>query len=491
MVFSSVIFLYLFLPVVLVCYFLIPKTFRNLFLLISSIVFYTWGEQWIVFVMFGSSVLDFICGWIIGREFDKYPDLGSKKRTITQKTALWTSVVLNLTALGIFKYFYFTIDNYNALVELLGLSSCAWRYTFTITLPLGISFYTFQSMSYTIDVYRGNAKATKHFVDFSCFVTMFPQLVAGPIVRYRDISEQLVKRTITVEKFASGISLFIVGLGKKVLIANVLSEPADRIFATPIDQLPLSVAWLGALLFPLQLFFDFSGYSDMAIGMGRMFGFNFPKNFNYPFICKNASDFWQRWHITLSTWLRDYVFTPLGGYRCSRNRAYFNLLFTFFLCGLWHGASWNFVLFGLIPGCFIVIERIIHSNRYRFFKTQWGSFYTIPMIFICMVIFRTETLPDAGNYLKALVNLNTNINPALNPGLFANPEVFLMIIAGLIGSVPFVPWLNEKLDILEQKAGIIYIIRQTGTIVILMAILLACSMKLAAGTYNPFIYFRF
>jgi alginate O-acetyltransferase complex protein AlgI len=404
----------------------------------------------------------------------------------------------NLGMLGFFKYFNFFSGNYNALVELLGLSSWTLKYMVTIGLPLGISFYTFQSMSYTIDIYRGTVTMTRHPVNFACFVTMFPQLVAGPIVRYRDVARELEKRHVLPADFAAGVRLFIIGLGKKVLVANILAEPADRIFAIPADQLPMGVAWLGALFFPLQLYFDFSGYSDMAIGMGRMFGFHFPRNFNYPYICTNAADFWQRWHMTLSNWLRDYVFVPLGGYRKGRRRAYFNLVFTFFLCGLWHGASWNFILFGVIPGALMVVERMIHANRRKFFNS-WMThvFYTLPFIFVCMVIFRTETLGHAGRYMRAMAGLAPEISMQYTAGYFVNPEIFVIALAGILGSMPFIPWLAKHIERMkiryEGRPISIWIegIQQSVIYMALCAMLLLCAMKLAAGTYNPFIYFRF
>jgi alginate O-acetyltransferase complex protein AlgI len=304
MVFASIIFLFYFLPAVLLGYFLLPArpAVRNLFLFLVSLVFYMSGEAWFVLLMLGSALVDYVCGGVIEREFEKaglpLDRRAGVRRTGLQRAALWTSLLFNLGALGFFKYFYFTLDNYNALCSLLGLESLTWSATLRITLPLGISFYTFQTLSYTLDVYRGHVQGTRRFVDFGCFVTMFPQLIAGPIVRYSQVEKELRKRTVTIAMFAEGAALFIVGLGKKVIFANILAEPTDRIFAIPHDQLPAGVAWIGAVFFTLQLFFDFAGYSDMARGMGRMFGFDFPINFNYPYISRTVAEAWTRWHIT-------------------------------------------------------------------------------------------------------------------------------------------------------------------------------------------------
>ncbi len=501
MVFSSVIFLFMFLPLVLLGYFLMPRRFRNPFLLCASMLFYAWGEVRFLAVMLASCLIDFTAGWVIEREFDKRGGDPAaprpKTRTRTQRLALILSIAANLALLIFFKYSHFAVDNYNLFMESLGFTQATINFAMQIALPLGISFYTFQSMSYTIDVYRGNVRATRSLVDFATFVTLFPQLIAGPIVRYRDIMDQLVSRRVTLAGFAEGVKLFIIGLGKKVLIANILAEPADRIFALPYTELPWDVAWIGAICFPLQLYFDFSGYSDMAVGMGRMFGFSFPGNFNYPFLTRCAPEFWTRWHITLSSWLRDYIFTPLGGYRCGRGRAMFNILVTFFLCGLWHGASWNFVLFGLIPGIWIIAERLFSVNRRWFYKTPLMHLYTKSMILVCMILFRTETLPDAGHYLLAMLGLAAAPSAAIKAGFYLNPEVLTALAAGLIGSVPFAPWLKSCFaawgDRQRAAGGYAWaeLVRQAGQLVFLAAVLMACAMKLAAGTHNPFIYFRF
>ena len=346
MVFSSVIFVLFFLPIVMAGYFLLvaPALFglrnrlwwqaSNVFLLISSLVFYFWGEKSLIWIFLASILINYAGGLVISGAYrsgdvQQLPLQGP--RGWRQKAGLAASVCANLTILGIFKYFNFGVESFNNLMTALGLSGLVWHDAIRITLPLGISFYTFQAMSYTIDVYRGQVRATRNLVDFACYVAMFPQLVAGPIVRYRDIAEQLQSRTITFDLFASGVNRFVIGLAKKLLIANTISVAAEEIFALPTDHLSPSIAWFGAVCFAVQIYFDFSGYSDMAIGMGRMLGFSFPENFNYPYISQSMREFWQRWHISLSTWFRDYLYIPLGGNRRSP-RAHTRIWLSFSPC---------------------------------------------------------------------------------------------------------------------------------------------------------------
>ncbi len=502
MVFASIIFIFFFLPAVLLVYFLLPPrpALRNLFLFLASLIFYMSGEAWFVLLMLASALADYICGGLIEREFEKaglpLERRAGVPRTIIQRAALWGSLVFNLGALGFFKYFYFTLDNYNALCRLFGLDSLAWSVTLQITLPLGISFYTFQTLSYTLDVYRGHVHGTRKLVDFFCFVTMFPQLIAGPIVRYSQVQKELIKRNITFAMFAEGVALFIVGLGKKVIFANILAEPTDRIFAIPHDQLPIGVAWIGAVFFTLQLFYDFAGYSDMAKGMGRMFGFDFPINFNYPYISRTVAEAWTRWHMTLSYWLRDYLFLPLGGYRRGRFRGYLNLMIVFSLCGLWHGASWNFVFFASLHGACIVFERIIKAQRRAFFKSYWACpFYGYLVLLVSLVLFRTETLGDAGRYFRAMAGFAPTPDAAHTIGCFVNPEVSVVLIAALIGCAPFIPWINAQwsrlVAVAPKHAATLEFLRSIIRVLLLAGVFTLSIMKLAGGTYNPFIYFRF
>ena len=502
MVFASIIFLFYFLPLVLLGYFLLPPKpwLRNLFLFIFSLIFYMSGEAWFVLLMLASAVVDFLCGGIIEREFEKtglpFEKRASLPKTTLQRAALWGSLLFNLGSLGFFKYFYFTLDNYNGLCRLFGLDSLTWSTTLQITLPLGISFYTFQTLSYTLDIYRGHVRGTNRIIDFACFVTMFPQLIAGPIVRYNEVQKELKIRTITLAMFAEGAALFIVGLGKKVIFANILAEPTDRIFAIPHNQLSAGVAWVGAVFFTLQLFFDFAGYSDMARGMGRMFGFNFPINFNYPYISRTVAEAWTRWHMTLSYWLRDYLFVPLGGYRRGRLRGYLNLMIVFALCGLWHGASWNFVMFASLHGACIVFERIIKAQRRAFFKSYWACpFYGYLVLLTSLVLFRTETMPDAGRYFRAMAGWAPAVSAEHTMGCFMNPEVFVVFLAALLGCGPFVPWLNNlwsrRIAASPHRTITLEAIRSFVRILALTVIFILSIMKLASGTYNPFIYFRF
>jgi len=381
MVFSSVCFLFFFLPIVLAVYLLVAlpglggRTAAglkagNLLLLAASLLFYSWGEGALVAIMLGSTAIDYLCGLLMagpparGREPSSPLEPGGP-RTSVQKAALALSIASNLFLLCLFKYFGFFVENARAILHAAGLSGGVLEGGMELALPMGISFYTFQSMSYTIDVYRGRVAATRSFIDFACFVTLFPQLVAGPIVRYKDLAEQLVRRVMSLEDFSLGSRRFILGLGKKVLIADSLAQAADRIYALPLGEVTCPLAWLGTICFTLQLYFDFSGYSDMAIGLGRMLGFRFPENFNYPFISRSLREYWSRWHITLGSWFRDYLFLPLGGSRVSPPRVYLNLLVVFFLCGLWHGASWTYVLWGLFHGASPQAPRARSQTRQR------------------------------------------------------------------------------------------------------------------------------
>jgi alginate O-acetyltransferase complex protein AlgI len=479
MVFSSVIFLFAFLPLTLLVYFVLPMRLRNVFLLLASLLFYAWGETNYTLVILASIVVNYVVGILIERAADRRG----------RKRAVAIGVAINLGMLIFFKYANFIMDNVNAVLVAAGATALPNP---RIHLPLGISFFTFQAISYIVDVYRGHVKAQGNFINYALYKALFPQLIAGPIVRYIDVSRQIVSRVVTPSDFAAGVRIFLVGLGKKVLIANIVAAQVDRIFAIPHDQLPTSIAWIGIVCFALQLYFDFSGYSDMAIGLGRMFGFHFLANFNYPYISRTLTEFWQRWHISLSTWFRDYLFTPLGGYRCSRPRAYLNLMTVFFLCGLWHGASWNFVLFGVYQGMFLIFERLVRAKRIKLLNTPVGNAYLLFIIFTTMVFFRTETLAHAWAYYKAMFGFVPPNAGVYLPMAYLAPETILAGIAGIVGSTPVIPWLAGKMKPDDgEPAGGMELFRQAACFVGLAAILLLCSMKLAAGTHNPFIYFRF
>jgi alginate O-acetyltransferase complex protein AlgI len=503
MVFSSIVFLFLFLPVVLAGYHLLflpvspghrqATLFRrlaNLFLLAVSLIFYFWGEQWLVWIVIASTFIDYFCGLLISGAFHKGRIEMLEEgvlRTPLQRFGLVLSLTSNLLFLGFFKYFNFGIDSFNALIPE------AWRMTdvMRITLPLGISFYTFQSMSYTIDVYRGHVKATRNLIDFACFVTLFPQLVAGPIVRYCDVAHQLVHRTMTSRMFASGVNRFILGLGKKVLIANTVARAADNIFALNPDQLTTPQAWVATLSYTIQIYYDFSGYSDMAIGLGRMFGFEFLENFNYPYIARSIQDFWRRWHISLSTWFRDYLYIPLGGSKKSEGRTYLNLITVFFLCGLWHGANWSYVVWGLYHGAFLVLERLGLKRLMGRLPRGLQHVYTLLVVMIGWVLFATESFAQSVVIIKSM----SGFAPAQTSSLMLQDWWSRDVIAALIyGAVFSVPVLTGLRRIVSRFATIhpafgagMEFLKAAA----LAMIFLFSAMSLAAGTHNPFIYFRF
>ncbi len=348
MLFSSNVFLFLFLPVFLLIYYLTPDKLKNATLLVASLLFYTWGEQILVLVMVTSTLVDYSSARIIENGF--------------RRTGLWLSIGANLSILFFFKYLNFFVDNIHSIAGMFGDSLGHGLHFTDVALPLGISFYTFQSMSYTVEVYRGSVKPTRRFIDFACFVTMFPQLVAGPIVRYAEISKDLIRKKFSAESFAEGIWRFTLGLGKKVILANHIGAVADQIYKLPLAEMDTSLAWLAAISYTFQIYFDFSGYSDMAIGLGKMLGFNFPENFNRPYRAVSITDFWRRWHMTLSLWFRDFLYIPLGGNRKRRRRTFVNLILVFLVTGLWHGAAWTFIVWGLYHGFFLILERTVKEK---------------------------------------------------------------------------------------------------------------------------------
>lgn len=513
MVFSSVVFLFYFLPIVLGVYFLfsLPSFLKkknisipgsNFILLVFSMLFYAWGEKLLLLIMLTSVLIDYLCGLIIAGRLD----LRNKKeveiltpgasRSGMQKAAMFSSVVTNLTILGIFKYFNFFIDSYNMAFAAVGLSTWQIDNVLQIALPMGISFYTFQSMSYTIDVYRGKVAATRNLLDFACFVTMFPQLVAGPIVRYSHVAEQLRKRQISIDDFAYGIRRFIIGLGKKVLVADYLAIYVDEVFAMPGAELTTGLAWVGAIGFAAQVYFDFSGYSDMAIGLGRMFGFHFLENFNYPNISRSLKEYWTRWHISLGSWFRDYLFIPLGGSRCSEGRVYLNLLTVFVLCGLWHGASWTFVAWALSHGFFLIIER---QGFNKFLEKLWSPLQNLYFLVVSIsikTVFRAETFEGALDMLKAMAGFARGDGIARNVLMYFNWEFIIIFSVAIIGNTPIVPALSkfisagiEKFPSAQRPRLIIaweLIKNMVYLLVLVASILVITSVK-----FKPFLYFKF
>ena len=362
-----------------------------------------------------------------------------------------------------------------------------------VLLPIGISFFTFHAISYVVDVYRGDATAQKSPVHAALYLLLFPQLIAGPIIRYRDIAGQLARRTVSLDDFAYGVRRFVVGLAKKVLVANIVAGPADKIFAMAPGQLTAGHAWLGIVCYTLQIYFDFSGYSDMAIGLGRMFGFRFPENFRWPYIADTVQEFWRRWHMSLSTWFRDYLYLPLGGNRVSPARTYVNLVIVFFLCGFWHGASWTFVIWGLFHGTFLVVERLGLANRIMRLWRPLRHLYLMLVVMVGWVFFRADTLSGAAAFLKAMAGVGPALPTAYTIAWYLTPELWLALAAGLIGSTPIVPALGRWRDRWVEGGPRLALASGLGALgtAALMLLLVASMMQIAARSYNPFIYFRF
>jgi alginate O-acetyltransferase complex protein AlgI len=393
MVFSSSIFLFLFLPGVLLVHFLLPSRFRNLWLFIASLFFYAWGEVIYSLVMLASIAINYTFAMLIGRQLER--------RNAT--TLLRLAVSTNLLLLIVFKYANFIAAQMNCLLTWLGIGSV--ELVEPIHLPIGISFYTFQAMSYVIDVYRGEVEVQRDPLKVGLYITLFPQLIAGPIVRYRDIAAQILSRSIQFADFTYGVRRFIIGLGKKVLIANTLAGPADKIFSCAPENMTPAVAWFGVACYAMQIYFDFSGYSDMAIGLGRMLGFRFLENFNYPYIARSMTEFWRRWHISLTTWFRDYLYVPLGGNRRGPLKTYANLLTVFLLCGLWHGANWNFALWGLFHGFFLIIERAKWNWHTPISLRPLAHVYVALVCMISWTFFRADTLANAFSLLSLMFGI--------------------------------------------------------------------------------------
>lgn len=472
MVFSSATFLFAFLPIVISVYFLINKRFQNVWILLASLVFYAWSNPKFLWILLLSILLNFIGGIIIERS----------KRTNSiksQKFLLALIVVGNLSLLFYFKYFNFTVQILNDLFHK-GFSS-------SILLPIGISFFIFQSMSYVIDVYRGDTPCQYNIINFAMYVSMFPQLVAGPIVRYRDINKQINCRNTNIDTFCAGTSRFIIGLSKKILIADCLAKTADGIFDMNYMYLSTSLSWIGIVAYTFQIYFDFSGYSDMAIGLGKILGFDFSENFNYPYISKNITEFWRRWHISLSSFFRDYVYIPLGG---NRKYLYRNIAIIFLLTGIWHGANYTFIVWGLWHGLFNIIERPIIKKQQNITNNSVMSaltrIYTILVVMIGWVFFRSTNMGNAINYIKTMFYAKAPEHIVYTPVFYLNRETILVLLLAILGSTPIVKHMNMFLK--SKLPSNLYLVLKY---LFCLALVGLCMLRVASSTYSAFIYFQF
>jgi alginate O-acetyltransferase complex protein AlgI len=485
MVFSSYLFLFYFLPLALLVYYAAPRRARHLVLTASSYVFYGWANPLFAVLLLLSTFIDYVAGLVMvlgsprnwSRPIERLDP--HAPRTRRHRIALTVSMCSNLALLGFFKYFNFAIDSYNGAIDWAGLPFLHIDSVLRVTLPLGISFYTFQSMSYAIDVYRGHATAIRNFVDFACFVSMFPQLVAGPIIRFQEIADQLRERTHTVTKFARGVSFFSLGLAKKVLIANPCGKIADLSFDA--GSLGVVDAWYGVIAYAFQIYFDFSGYSDMAIGLGLMMGFVFAKNFDSPYKSQSITEFWHRWHISLSTWLRDYLYFPLGGNRKGAVRTYINLAIVMLLGGLWHGASWNFLIWGGIHGVLLAVERM--NGRLPLYAWLPGPARvaaTFAIVLLSWVFFRAADLPSAVRYLGHMAGVSPLQSGApLISGIVYQPYYLgTFVLAGAIAWLCPQTW-DWTRTLTAPKAFAAVVLFVVATV------------ALTTQAFNPFIYFIF
>jgi alginate O-acetyltransferase complex protein AlgI len=485
MLFSEPSFLFFFLPLTLLIYFILPQSgarswLRNLWLVLASLIFFLWREK--VGLLLAPILLNYILGVWVGR---------TRAKT-SGKWAIASAVALNLAILIWFKYANFFVDNANVVSEFAGGPVFHLK---SISLPLGISFLTFHGLSYLIDIHRGDAPTSGGFLGTVLYLSFFPKVIAGPIVRYQDFASQLKSRTVTREDLAFGAERIVVGLAKKTILAGTLALTVDQVFLLPSTQLTVGIAWLGALCYTLQLYLDFSGYSDIAIGLARMFGFRILENFNYPYISRSITEFWRRWHISLSTWFRDYLFFPLGANRFGVNRGYLNLLIVFVLCGFWHGANWTFLLWGLWQGIFLVVERVFLGRRLTKIWPPLQHGYALLVIVMGWVVFRSSSLEAGFHFLKTMAGLGEGTGLDYRLAMFLDTRVILAISIGILASTPVLPrfkvWMialpaqrPEGGETLRRCAAV-------GSLVAMIALFLASSMFIAAGTYNPFLYFKF
>ena len=479
MLFSSAIFLFLYLPSFLVIYYISPKRWRNACLFVGSLFFYAWGETIATIVLLGSVCLNFFAGQVIANGH--------------RKVGLLVSITGSLSLLIYYKYINFCVDSIRSFSQLFGFTTLDYLSIAPIALPIGISFYTFQGISYTLDIYWGRVQATRNFLTYGSYVAMFPHQIAGPIVRYANIASELTSRSLSIEKFGIGAERFISGIVKKLLLANTFAEIADTVFKAHPDTYPTETAWLGIIAYSLQIYFDFSGYSDMAIGLGKMIGFDFKENFNYPYIARSVQDFWRRWHISLSSWFRDYLYIPLGGSRGSKARTYRNLLIVFLVTGLWHGASWNFIVWGLYHGLFLLIERAGLSNGLKRLWPPLAHLYTLLVVIVGWVFFRADSLSTALLYLQKMMGLGEAKHMAFPLTYFLNVEVVVTLLIGFLVATPIYHVAHKNWQRIQRQIPNLPTLYLADTVYVfgLFGLFIIAVMYLAADTYNPFIYFRF
>lgn len=474
MVFSSITFLLYFLPIFLLVYNILPARFKNYFILLSSIIFYAWGASDFIVILVLSTIIDF---YIVKALYES----PQKKR---KQLLLFCSIFMNVGLLAYFKYANFFVDNVNQFLGVLNVSGIGWT---NVLLPIGISFYTFQTLTYSIDVYRGVHKPLEKLSNYLLYIMSFPQMIAGPIVRFNLIADEIIERKETIDDKLQGFIRFCIGLAKKVLIANVVGEQADLIMNQPVENITFISSWIGILAYTFQIYFDFSGYSDMAIGLGKMMGFSFPENFNNPYTSKSITEFWRRWHMTLGQWMRDYLYIPLGGNRVdSKTRLYFNLWFVFLVSGLWHGASWNFVIWGAFHGFFLILDKIFLLNVLNKIGGLFSTLFTFFIVVVGWVFFRIEKFEDAINYIKKMFSFSTEIT-------FENisNEFITIAILALVFSFVTAAKIGKKLEPLiyyNQQPSLFWY----GKMIFVSLVLLVLSISaITAEGFNPFIYFRF
>lgn len=471
MVFSSVLFLFRFLPIFMICYFLVPRKMKNLVLFLGSLVFYAWGEPVYIFLMLFSTISDYV--W--GRLIEEY------RGKDHSRIFLLCSIGINLFILGFFKYADFLLQTVNTVF---GTSIPLLK----LPLPIGISFYTFQTMSYVIDVYRGDTKAQRNILQFGVYVTMFPQLIAGPILKYHQVERYLQDRWTDLDAISYGAKRFVTGLAKKVLLANNLGLLWKQVTELGTDQMSVLMAWLGIAAFALQIYFDFSGYSDMAIGLGAVLGFHFPENFNYPYVATSVKDFWHRWHISLSTWFKEYVYIPLGGNRKGLPRQLFNILVVWMLTGIWHGAGWNFLFWGLWFAFFLILEKLFLGEVLESVPKVFGRVYTLAAVLISWVFFALESPGEILAYLQAMFGMN-GVGPVNSLAMFLSNEYLVLLVIALVACLPLGSRLVHALK--SSKTGSAMALYRLGEKVIPAVLLLLSVAYIVDASYNPFLYFRF